>query len=60
VNPLFVARKPFLGNLRAMLLKKSDVSGPAMPDAGQTMLDAVLQRMILVALATMELAAVIQ
>jgi hypothetical protein len=52
VNPLFVARKPFFGNLRAMLLKKCDVLGPPMPDTGQTVLGAVLQRMILVALAT--------
>jgi hypothetical protein len=52
VNPLSVTRKPFFGNLRAILLKKADVSGPAMSDTGQTMPDAVLRRTILVASAT--------
>jgi hypothetical protein len=52
VNPLSVARKPFFGNLRATLLKKCDVTGHIMPDTGQTVLDVVSRRMILVASAT--------
>jgi hypothetical protein len=52
VNLLSPRRKPFFGNLRAMLLKKPLRQRAAMPGTGQTMSDTALQPMIRVASAT--------